>query len=224
MTFVTMLSLAEQTATADLCSRYNLPSATCHRYTHEAIRLSHLPNCDGRRVYFTDFVVNVGLLEQSSYGTVVTSRAWPTPYDDATVISQCCESTARSVETLDAVKFSLNVLAVPTKHCKAPTHHSSISAQCGESPAAGHDVHHLGQLITNRTAVAAECMVAPGQHAAFHRQGRKSTRRSAQQRHLRSCKHGAVTALSRIAPCEDTAIAPQGSKCSSTSSDGNDRM
>ena len=60
-----MLSLAEQTATADLCSRYNLPSATCHRYTHEAIRLSHLPNCDGRRVYFTDFVVNVGLLEQS---------------------------------------------------------------------------------------------------------------------------------------------------------------
>ena len=126
----------------------------------------------------------------SSYGTVVTSRAWPTPYDDATVIctrgrrcdqsaclsrstktpsSQCCESTARSVETLDAVKFSLeekcqyqlsrllaqaaapsrmsmwshvqqhqemaasdtlndspclNVLAVPTKHCKAPTHHS----------------------------------------------------------------------------------------------------
>ena len=64
--------------------------------------------------------------------------------------------------------------------------------------------------------------------SAFHRQGRKSTRRSAQQRHLRSCKHlntptpawqksnllslhwgrgGAVTALSRIAPCEDTAIA-----------------
>ena len=28
-------------------------------------KLSHLPNCNGGRVYFTDFVVHVGLLEQS---------------------------------------------------------------------------------------------------------------------------------------------------------------